>query len=73
MHRRGKYVFPNNTVYDGEFFDGEMHGEGTLSFPTKGYFVGKWYESFATLITGPAAAIILSRKTHRFRNSGSME
>ena len=30
---KGRYVFPNDTVYEGEFDKGEFHGNGTLIYP----------------------------------------
>jgi hypothetical protein len=31
-HGKGKYYYPNGVVYDGEFYKGEFHGEGTLIY-----------------------------------------
>jgi hypothetical protein len=30
---KGKFRFPNNVVYEGQFNKGEFHGEGTLIYP----------------------------------------
>ena len=29
----GKFKFPNNVVYEGNFDKGEFHGDGTLHYP----------------------------------------
>lgn len=39
---KGKFTFPNGTVYEGEFDKGEFHGEGTLIYPNGGRYVAKW-------------------------------
>ncbi len=44
-HGRGKFVYPNGSVYEGQFVDGELHGKGTLRLPTKAFYVGEWYET----------------------------
>lgn len=30
---KGKFRFPNNVIYEGQFNKGEFHGEGTLIYP----------------------------------------
>ena len=32
---KGKYTFPNGTVYEGYFDKGEFHGDGVLVYPKK--------------------------------------
>jgi len=39
---KGKYIFPNGTIYEGEFDKGEFHGDGILRYPKKGKYVAKW-------------------------------
>ena len=43
-HGRGKIVYPNFTVYDGEFDDGELHGKGVRVES----FLGGVYVSFGS-------------------------
>jgi MORN repeat len=35
-------TYPNGTVYDGDFVDGEPRGHGTVKFPGDGTYVGQW-------------------------------
>ena len=42
MDGKGRFTFPNGTVYDGELIDGEFHGKGTLYFPGRGRYVAEW-------------------------------
>lgn len=30
---KGKFRFPNDVIYEGQFRKGEFHGEGTLIYP----------------------------------------
>ena len=32
---KGKYTFPNGTIYEGFFDKGEFHGDGVLIYPKK--------------------------------------
>lgn len=34
---QGRYKFPNNVVYEGNFEKGEFHGDGTLIYPNVSY------------------------------------
>ncbi|EER03984.1 MORN repeat protein, putative [Perkinsus marinus ATCC 50983] len=47
MEGRGKYTFPDGTVYSGTFLNGEFHGEGRLTFPHGGAFIGQWQKGIA--------------------------
>ena len=37
----GKFKFPNNVVYEGNFDKGEFHGDGTLHYPN-GVSITAW-------------------------------
>ena len=41
-HGKGIYIFPNGTIYEGQFYKGNFHGEGKLKYPEKGEVMGKW-------------------------------
>lgn len=32
---KGRYTFPNGTIYEGEFDKGQFHGDGVLIYPKK--------------------------------------
>lgn len=32
---KGKYTYPNGTIYEGEFDKGQFHGDGVLIYPRK--------------------------------------
>lgn len=41
FHGKGKFVWPDQTYYEGEYITGDMHGEGelqTVNFNYKGLF-----------------------------------
>eukprot|EP00658_Telonema_sp_P-2_P068690 TRINITY_DN5765_c0_g1_i7.p2 TRINITY_DN5765_c0_g1~~TRINITY_DN5765_c0_g1_i7.p2 ORF type:complete len:112 (-),score=19.25 TRINITY_DN5765_c0_g1_i7:291-626(-) len=38
----GRYTFPNSHYYEGEFFNNQFHGKGTMVFPETGRFEGWW-------------------------------
>ena len=42
---RGKYTYPHGDKYEGEFKDGEFHGQGTLTSHDGRIEVGVWRES----------------------------
>ncbi|KAJ8716521.1 hypothetical protein PYW07_003148 [Mythimna separata] len=47
MHGHGVYTFPNGVVYEGEFKDGMMHGQGELRYQTvngQAIVRGNWTE-----------------------------
>lgn len=39
---RGVYVFPDGTVYSGDFFNGNRHGFGECFFPGNVHYKGRW-------------------------------
>ena len=39
---QGTLTYPDGTVYQGEFEDGEKHGKGTMLFPDKTKLTGEW-------------------------------
>ena len=42
---RGKYVFANGDVYEGEWKDGKQEGRGTYSFANGNVYDGKWKDN----------------------------
>lgn len=38
----GKYVYPDGSVYEGEWRGGKAHGRGTLMYSTGDRYAGEW-------------------------------
>ena len=43
----GVYVFPTETIYQGQMRDGMFHGVGTLHFPNGSKYEGVWVNGIA--------------------------
>ncbi len=41
-HGTGKYIFPNGTIYQGQFFQGNFHGDGILTYQDGSKVKGVW-------------------------------
>ena len=41
MHGKGLYIFTNGKRYNGDWFEGDMHGKGIMKY-TDGYYEGDW-------------------------------
>ena len=42
MHGKGKYIFGNGKVYEGEFAGGFMEGFGVLDYGNGMIYTGQW-------------------------------
>ena len=41
----GRYIFPNGTIYEGEFVNGYFHGVGSITWNDGSYYHGDWQEN----------------------------
>ncbi|XP_028172505.1 MORN repeat-containing protein 5-like [Ostrinia furnacalis] len=48
MSGYGTYIFPNDVIYEGEFYDGMFHGNGELRYPCGAILRGKWKRGLLT-------------------------
>ena len=55
MIGQGTLTYPDGTVYQGEFEDGEKHGKGTIVFPNKTKLTGEWIRNI------PAKGVIVTK------------
>lgn len=42
MHGSGKYVWKDESVYEGDFIQGRKEGQGKFTFPNANYYEGFW-------------------------------
>ncbi|MBV6440475.1 MAG: peptidase C14 caspase catalytic subunit p20 [Haliscomenobacteraceae bacterium CHB4] len=40
---KGKLIFPNNNIYDGQFSRNRINGEGTMTYSNGDRYVGSWF------------------------------
>jgi len=51
LEGNGIYVFPTDTIYEGQLRDGMFHGEGTLFFPNGSKYRGVWENGIAQKVS----------------------
>lgn len=42
MHGKGKMIYTNGDIYEGEWKNGKRNGEGTMTYQNKTSYVGRW-------------------------------
>ena len=41
MHGKGLYIFTSGRRYKGDWYEGDMHGQGLMKYPN-GIYTGSW-------------------------------
>ena len=44
MHGKGKYIYSDGSIYDGQWIDSKMHGKGIYIYPNQDRYEGEFVD-----------------------------